>query len=62
MGCFHPEIPDEEIDMLCTPIGPICWAGTETAESCQGFMSGAVQSGERAARQILQSFVQDERP
>ena len=48
--------------MLCTPIGPIFWAGTETAESCQGFMSGAVQSGERAARQILQSFVQDERP
>ena len=62
VGCFHPEISDEEIDMLCTPIGPIFWAGTETAESCQGFMSGAVQSGERAARQILQSFVQDKRP
>ena len=59
VGCFSPEISDKNIDMLSVPIGPIFWAGTETADTCQGFMSGAVQSGERAAAQILQSFVRD---
>lgn len=59
---FSPEISDEDIDMLSTPIGPIYWAGTETADTCQGFMSGAVQSGERAAAQVLQSFAREKHP
>jgi monoamine oxidase len=35
------------------PIGPIHWAGTETATVWNGYMDGAIQSGERAARELL---------
>jgi monoamine oxidase len=35
------------------PIGPIHWAGTETATEWSGYMDGAVQSGERAADEVL---------
>jgi monoamine oxidase len=34
-------------------VGRIHWAGTETAEVWNGYMDGAVRSGERAAREIL---------
>ncbi|MCX5071179.1 flavin monoamine oxidase family protein [Streptomyces sp. NBC_00513] len=36
---------------LAEPVGPIHWAGTETARRWAGFMDGAVAAGERAARQ-----------
>ena len=39
---------------LREPVGPIHWAGTETATQWCGYMEGAVQSGERAAAEILQ--------
>ena len=29
------------------------WAGTETATVWNGYMDGAIQSGERAAREVL---------
>jgi monoamine oxidase len=35
------------------PIGPIHWAGTETATVWNGYMDGAIQSGERAAQEAL---------
>jgi monoamine oxidase len=35
------------------PAGRIHWAGTETATVWNGYMEGAVQSGERAAREVL---------
>lgn len=35
------------------PVGPIHWAGTETATFWNGYMEGAVRSGERAAREVL---------
>ncbi|MEM8925194.1 MAG: FAD-dependent oxidoreductase [Actinomycetota bacterium] len=38
---------------LFTPVGPIHFAGTETADEWRGFMEGALQSGERAAAAIL---------
>jgi monoamine oxidase len=38
---------------LRTPIGPIHWAGAETATVWNGYMDGAVQSGERAAAEAL---------
>jgi monoamine oxidase len=38
---------------LREPVGRIHWAGTETATVWSGFMDGAVQSGERAAREVL---------
>ncbi|HEY8301908.1 MAG TPA: FAD-dependent oxidoreductase [Jatrophihabitans sp.] len=38
---------------LRTPVGRIHWAGTETSDYWQGYMDGAVRSGERAADEIL---------
>jgi monoamine oxidase len=41
---------------LREPIGRIHWAGTETATVWSGYMEGAVQSGERAAREALSAL------
>ena len=38
---------------LSAPIGPIKWAATETALQWSGYMEGAVDAGERAAREVL---------
>jgi monoamine oxidase len=40
-------------DALRTPIGRLHWAGAETATVWNGYMDGAVQSGERAAAEVL---------
>jgi len=37
---------------LREPIGRLHWAGTETTEVFNGYMDGAVRSGERAAREV----------
>lgn len=37
---------------LRRPIGPLHWAGTETATRWAGYMDGAVQSGQRVAMEI----------
>ena len=34
---------------LREPVGPLYWAGTETADEWTGFLDGAVRSGQRAA-------------
>lgn len=41
---------------LATPVGPIKWAATETAEKWSGYMEGAVDAGERAAREVLRDL------
>ena len=38
---------------LAEPVGRIHWAGAETASEWNGYMDGAVASGERAAREVL---------
>ena len=38
---------------LATPVGPIKWAATETALQWSGYMEGAVDAGQRAAREAL---------
>jgi monoamine oxidase len=38
---------------LRQPVGRIHWAGTETAGYWNGYMDGAVRSGERAAKEVL---------
>jgi monoamine oxidase len=38
---------------LREPVGPIHWAGSETATEWAGYMDGAVSSGERAAAEVL---------
>lgn len=37
---------------LREPVGPIHWAGTETADEWTGFLDGAVRSGQRAAAEV----------
>jgi monoamine oxidase len=37
---------------LHEPVGPIHWAGTETADEWTGYLDGAVRSGQRAAAEI----------
>ena len=41
---------------LREPIGPIHWAGAETATIWNGYMDGAVRSGERAAAEALRAL------
>ena len=43
-------------EALREPVGRIHWAGTETAEVWNGYMDGAVRSGERAAREVLTAY------
>jgi monoamine oxidase len=38
---------------LRKPVGPLHWAGAETATVWNGYMDGAVQSGERASHEVL---------
>jgi monoamine oxidase len=40
---------------LREPIGPLHWAGTETAQRWMLYMDGAVESGERAATDVIRS-------
>uniref|UniRef100_A0A7M4FI22 Amine oxidase n=1 Tax=Crocodylus porosus TaxID=8502 RepID=A0A7M4FI22_CROPO len=56
-GCytayFPPGIMTQYGRILRQPVGRIYFAGTETATEWSGYMEGAVQAGERAAREIL---------
>ncbi len=42
---------------LREPVGRIHWAGTETSTYWNGYMDGAVRSGERAAAEVLPQLV-----
>ncbi len=44
---------------LRDPVGALHWAGAETATVWNGYMDGAVQSGERAAKEVLESIPVD---
>jgi monoamine oxidase len=56
-GCygtlFGPNVWTRYGHALRTPVGPIHWAGTETAIAWSGYMDGAVRSGSEAARAVL---------
>ena len=56
-GCYAGYLPPGVLtaygDAIRAPIGRIHWAGTETATEWNGYMDGAVQSGQRAAREVL---------
>ena len=41
--------------VLREPVGRIHWAGTETATRWMGYMDGAIQSGKRAAAEVMQA-------
>jgi monoamine oxidase len=43
-------------EAILKPIGPIHWAGTETAIEWRLFMEGALEAGERAAFEVMDSL------
>jgi monoamine oxidase len=55
-GCYGAFMPTgawtDHGAALREPIGPLRWAGTETATAWSGYMDGAVRSGEDAARAV----------
>jgi monoamine oxidase len=53
MAHFPPGILTRYGHLLREPFGRVHWAGTETSTTSHGAMDGAVRSGERAAREIL---------
>uniref|UniRef100_A0A8C2XEW9 Amine oxidase n=1 Tax=Cyclopterus lumpus TaxID=8103 RepID=A0A8C2XEW9_CYCLU len=56
-GCytayFPPGILTQYGRVLREPVGRLYFAGTETATEWSGYMEGAVEAGERAAREVL---------
>ncbi|XP_022288515.2 amine oxidase [flavin-containing] B-like [Crassostrea virginica] len=56
-GCYTTMMPPGFLtnfgEEIRKPVGNIFFAGTETATQWSGYMEGAVQAGERAAREIL---------
>ncbi|XP_056145332.1 amine oxidase [flavin-containing] isoform X2 [Lampris incognitus] len=56
-GCyttyFPPGILTQYGKVLRKPVGKLFFAGTETATEWSGYMEGAVQAGERAAREVM---------
>ena len=56
-GCYEGYTPPGVLTAfgpaLREPIGPLHWAGTETATVWNGYIDGALQSGERAVREAL---------
>ena len=52
-GHFTPGVWTAYGKHLRQPIGHIHWAGTETATEWNGYMEGAVRSGERVAEEII---------
>ena len=53
MAHFRPGVLTSHGHLLREPWGRIHWAGTETATTSHGAIDGAIRSGERAAREIL---------
>lgn len=56
-GCFAGIMPAGAWTtvgkVIRTPCGHIHWAGTETSDVWNGYMEGAVRSGERAAAEVM---------
>ena len=52
-GVFGPGVLHQVGHTLRRPYGRIHFAGTEAATSWPGYMEGALQSGERAGKEVL---------
>jgi len=62
-GCYGAHFPPGAWTQfghaLRPPIGRIYWAGTETATRWMGYIDGAIESGQRAAQQLLHTCLLD---
>ena len=56
-GCYGAHFPTgvwtQYGPALRAPVGRLHWAGAETATVWSGYMDGAVQSGQRAAAEVV---------
>ena len=41
---------------LREPVGRIHWAGTETSDIWSGYVDGALRSGDRVAKEVLEAM------
>jgi len=57
-GYFPPGVWTTLGSGLRTPCGRIHWAGAETADVWNGYMDGAISSGERAATEVIAAGVE----
>jgi monoamine oxidase len=53
VSALTPGTTTDFLPVLKRPFGVVHWAGTETAGYWNGYMDGAVSSGERAAKEVL---------
>ncbi|MFB7102824.1 flavin monoamine oxidase family protein [Streptomyces hydrogenans] len=51
-----PGTTDGYLPMPSEPVGALHWGGTETANEHAGYIEGAIESGERVAREVLRSL------
>jgi monoamine oxidase len=52
-GYLAPGVLTDYGAQIRKPVGRVHWAGAETSDYWNGYMDGAVRSGERAAREVL---------
>ncbi|WHX98224.1 flavin monoamine oxidase family protein [Neobacillus sp. DY30] len=55
-GHFPPGVLSQFGEALTKPIGPIHWAGSETATEWRLYMEGALEAGERAAIEVIKKL------
>jgi monoamine oxidase len=53
MGRYAPGVMTQLGHLVREPVGRVHWAGTETSPVMNGFIDGAVRSGERAAEEVV---------
>ena len=53
VGIYPPGLMTTYGQAIREPVGRIHWAGTETSTYWNGYMDGAIRSGERAAAEVL---------
>jgi monoamine oxidase len=56
VGIAAPGVYTNYGPALKKPVGRIHWGGTETSNYWNGYMDGAVRSGERVAREVLEAL------
>jgi len=54
ISAFGPHVLSDYGAALRQPVGRIHWASSETAREWQGYMEGALESGERVAAEVVQ--------